>query len=57
MCLRYIHEPWIFIRVFLSESGFFGKDITMDITWILQPGMLGNVRFGYNGIGYVKLGD
>jgi len=34
MCLRCIHEPWMSIRVILSEV-FFGMDITMDIASIL----------------------
>jgi len=43
MCLYYIHEPWISIRVFLSEW-IFGMDITMDNAWILQTGGGGRKR-------------
>jgi len=43
MCLCYIHEPWMSIRVFSSEWIFrhgYYQDQVMDIAWTLQPGGL-----------------
>jgi len=34
MCECYIHEPWMSMRVFSSECGFSGLDITMAIARI-----------------------
>jgi len=40
MCLCYIHDHGCPFEYY----GFFGMDITMDIAWILQPGLFAQIK-------------